>query len=96
MLCSIALTLSFFKFVLFQSFAPSVGELQRIECLRSLREIDIALAERPARGDLTGEVCHWADGYHLNVRLYEKLLSSIFDVLDEGKLTEVCKFYIQC
>ncbi|CAH1448735.1 unnamed protein product [Lactuca virosa] len=71
-----------------ESFAPSVGELQRIECLRSLREIAIALAERPARGDLTGEVCHWADGYHLNVRLYEKLLSSIFDVLDEGKLTE--------
>nr|KAJ0222629.1 hypothetical protein LSAT_V11C200053690 [Lactuca sativa] len=71
-----------------ESFAPSVGELQRIECLRSLREIPIALAERPARGDLTGEVCHWAYGYHLNVRLYEKLLSSIFDVLDEGKLTE--------
>ncbi|KAL7607461.1 hypothetical protein Lser_V15G16279 [Lactuca serriola] len=74
-----------------ESFAPSVGELQRIECLRSLREIAIALAERPARGDLTGEVCHWADGYHLNVRLYEKLLSSIFDVLDEGKLTEFVK-----
>lgn len=71
-----------------ESFAPSVGELQRIESLRSLREIAISLAERPARGDLTGEVCHWADGYHFNVRLYEKLLSSIFDVLDEGKLTE--------
>ncbi|KAL8192241.1 hypothetical protein R6Q57_027908 [Mikania cordata] len=71
-----------------ESFAPSVGELQRIECLRSLREIAIPLAERPARGDLTGEVCHWADGYHLNVRIYEKLLLSIFDVLDEGKLTE--------
>lgn len=49
----------------------------------------IPLAERPSRGDLTGEVCHWADGYHLNVRLYEKLLLSVFDVLDEGKLTEV-------
>lgn len=57
--------------------------------MRSLREIAIPLAERPARGDLTGEVCHWADGYHLNVRLYEKLLLSVFDVLDEGKLTEV-------
>ncbi|KAI3788174.1 hypothetical protein L2E82_00889 [Cichorium intybus] len=38
-----------------ESFAPSVGELQRVECLRSLSEIAIALAERPARGDLTGE-----------------------------------------
>lgn len=67
---------------------PSSGEHQRTECLRSLREVAIPLAERPARGDLTGEVCHWADGYHLNVRLYEKLLLSVFDVLDEGKLTE--------
>ncbi|XP_034921194.1 protein unc-13 homolog [Populus alba] len=70
-------------------FRPSsAGEVQRSECLRSLREIAIPLAERPARGDLTGEVCHWADGYHLNVRLYEKLLLSVFDILDEGKLTE--------
>ncbi|KAL5570574.1 hypothetical protein UlMin_027149 [Ulmus minor] len=67
---------------------PSTGELQRVECLRSLREIAIPLAERAARGDLTGEVCHWADGYYLNVRLYEKLLLSVFDMLDEGKLTE--------
>lgn len=49
----------------------------------------MSLAERPARGDLTGEVCHWADGYPLNVRLYEKMLSSVFDILDEGKLTQV-------
>lgn len=71
-----------------ESLPSSTGELQRTECLRSLRDIAIPLAERPARGDLTGEICHWADGYHLNVRLYEKLLLSVFDVLDEGKLTE--------
>ncbi|KAE8713841.1 transcription factor HBP-1b(c1)-like [Hibiscus syriacus] len=71
-----------------EAFPPSTGEVQRTESLRSLRDIAIPLAERPARGDLTGEVCHWADGYHLNVRLYEKLLVSVFDVLDEGKLTE--------
>nr|GMD65388.1 protein unc-13 homolog [Ipomoea batatas]GMD71922.1 protein unc-13 homolog [Ipomoea batatas] len=72
-----------------ESLPPPAADLQRSECLRSLREVAIPLAERPARGDLTGEVCHWADGYHLNVKLYEKLLLSIFDVLDEGKLTEV-------
>ncbi|GAV70210.1 DUF810 domain-containing protein [Cephalotus follicularis] len=70
-------------------FQPSsTGEIQRAECLRTLKEVAIPLAERPAQGDLTGEVCHWADGYHLNVRLYEKLLASVFDILDEGKLTE--------
>uniref|UniRef100_M1A961 Uncharacterized protein n=1 Tax=Solanum tuberosum TaxID=4113 RepID=M1A961_SOLTU len=61
------------------------------QCLKSLREIAMPLAERPARGDLTGEICHWADGYHLNVKLYENLLLSVFDVLDEGQLTEEVK-----
>ncbi|XP_048495642.1 protein unc-13 homolog isoform X2 [Beta vulgaris subsp. vulgaris] len=70
-------------------FLPgNTGELQRSECLKSLMDVANSLAERPARGDLTGEVCHWADGYHLNVRLYEKLLLSVFDILDEGRLTE--------
>lgn len=90
MLLWLSYTLLLFSKPLVQSLPPSTGELQRTDCLRSLREIAIPLAERPARGDLTGEVCHWADGYHLNVRLYEKLLLSVFDVLDEGKLTEVC------
>ncbi|KAL6570126.1 Protein unc-13 [Orobanche minor] len=71
-----------------ESLPLGTGDLQRTECLRSLRDVAIPLAERAARGDLTGEICHWADGYHLNVRLYEKLLLSVFDVLDEGKLTE--------
>ncbi|KAL5720155.1 Protein unc-13 [Ranunculus cassubicifolius] len=71
-----------------EALPPASGELQRTECLRSLREITVPLAERPVRGDLTGEICHWADGYHLNVKLYEKLLFSVFDILDEGKLTE--------
>ncbi|XP_027114186.2 protein unc-13 homolog [Coffea arabica] len=71
-----------------EMLTPSAGELQRTECLRCLRDVATPLAERPARGDLTGEICHWADGYHLNVRLYEKLLLSVFDILDEGKLAE--------
>ncbi|XP_062193988.1 protein unc-13 homolog isoform X2 [Phragmites australis] len=71
-----------------ESLPPSAAEVQRTECLRSLREVTTSLSERPARGDLTGEVCHWADGYHLNVALYEKMLGSVFDILDEGKLTE--------
>ncbi|KAG0517849.1 hypothetical protein BDA96_09G124700 [Sorghum bicolor] len=71
-----------------ESLPPSAAEVQRTECLRSLREVATSLSERPARGDLTGEVCHWADGYHLNVALYEKMLGSVFDILDEGKITE--------
>lgn len=50
------------------------------QCLKSLREIAVPLAERPAGGDLTGEVCHRADNYHRNVKLYENLLLNVFDV----------------
>eukprot|EP00249_Psilotum_nudum_P007988 c20960_g1_i1 orf=699-4043(-) len=64
------------------------GPAQHAEALKAMRGAALALAERAARGDQTGEVCHWADGYHLNVRLYERLLCSAFDVLDEGKLVE--------
>jgi len=71
-----------------ESLPASTGEIQRMECLRSLREITTVLSERPARGDLAGEICHWADGYHLNVRLYERMLISVFDILEEGKLIE--------
>ncbi|CAM0906228.1 unnamed protein product [Alopecurus aequalis] len=71
-----------------ESLPPSSAEVQRTECLRSLREVATSFSERPARGDLTGEVCHWADGYHLNAALYEKMLGSVFDTLDEGKLAE--------
>lgn len=71
-----------------ESLPPSAAEVQRTEGLRSLREVATSFSERPARGDLTGEVCHWADGYHLNAALYEKMLGSVFDILDEGKLTE--------
>jgi len=72
-----------------QFLPASTEDLQKSGRLRSLRDVAIPLAERPADGDLTGEVCHWADGYHLNVRLYEQLLLSVFDILDEGKFAEV-------
>uniref|UniRef100_A0A0D9XFQ5 MHD1 domain-containing protein n=1 Tax=Leersia perrieri TaxID=77586 RepID=A0A0D9XFQ5_9ORYZ len=38
-----------------ESLPPSAAEVQRTECLRSLREAATSLSERPARGDLTGE-----------------------------------------
>ncbi|KAJ7533708.1 hypothetical protein O6H91_13G060800 [Diphasiastrum complanatum] len=64
------------------------GPAQHAEALKAMRGAALTLAERAGRGDQTGEVCHWADGYHLNVRLYEKLLCSVFDILDEGQLVE--------
>eukprot|EP01018_Ginkgo_biloba_P033708 Gb_29552 [translate_table: standard] len=58
------------------------------EALRALQAYANILAERARDEDQMGEFCHWADGYHLNVQLYEMLLCSVFDVVDEGKIVE--------
>lgn len=58
------------------------------EALRALQAYASLLAERAREGDQMGEFCHWADGYHLNVRLYEMLLCSVFDIMNEGKIME--------
>ncbi|GJN02026.1 hypothetical protein PR202_ga19339 [Eleusine coracana subsp. coracana] len=31
---------------------------------------------------------HWTHNYHFNFRLYEKLLCSVFDILEDGQLVE--------
>ena len=41
----------------------------------------VALAWRSPDGSAT-DVCHWADGYPFNIRLYTALLHSIFDLKD--------------
>jgi hypothetical protein len=74
---------------LFQTLPSPAGPAQHAESLKAIRVVATALAERAGRGDHTGEVCHWVDGYHLNVQVYEKLLMSVFDILDESHLVEV-------
>lgn len=59
-----------------------------VEALRALQAYASLLAERAREGDHMGEFCHWADGYHLNARLYEVLLCSVFDIMNEGKILE--------
>lgn len=63
-------------------------QLQRVENLRSLRGIAMALAEGVGSGEQSGDFCHWADGYYLNVRLYEMLLNSVFDRADSVQIVE--------
>lgn len=46
----------------------------------------------PARFGIEGETYHWTTGYHLNIRLYEKLLFGVFDILEDGQLVEVFVF----
>ncbi|WOL12934.1 hypothetical protein Cni_G21703 [Canna indica] len=52
------------------------------EAMRTLCNSVMALAWRTQNGAPV-EVCHWADGFPLNVYLYLSLLRSVFDLRDE-------------
>ncbi|KAL2469646.1 Protein of unknown function (DUF810) [Abeliophyllum distichum] len=52
------------------------------EIMKTLCNSVMSLAWRSPDGSPT-DVCHWADGYPLNVHVYIALLYSIFDIKDE-------------
>lgn len=53
---------------------------------QNLRSLVLSLA---SRSNGTGsETCHWADGFPLNLRIYQMLLESCFDVNDELSVVE--------
>ncbi|KAJ0034267.1 hypothetical protein Pint_25132 [Pistacia integerrima] len=52
------------------------------DTMRTLCNTVVSLSWRSPNGTPT-DVCHWADGYPLNVHLYISLLQSIFDTRDE-------------
>ncbi|OAY26796.1 protein unc-13 homolog [Manihot esculenta] len=56
------------------------------ESMQVLRSAVMSLASR-SDGSFS-EICHWADGIPLNLRLYEMLLEACFDVNDETSIIE--------
>ncbi|KAF2283004.1 hypothetical protein GH714_043649 [Hevea brasiliensis] len=56
------------------------------ESMQVLRSAVTSLANR-SDGSFS-EICHWADGIPLNLRLYEMLLEACFDVNDETSMIE--------
>lgn len=52
------------------------------ETMKTLCNCVISLAWR-CPDDESAEVCHWADGYPLNVHIYNALLHSLFDLTDQ-------------
>ncbi|CAK9180196.1 unnamed protein product [Ilex paraguariensis] len=57
------------------------------EILRTLCNCVISLSWRSPDGSPT-DVCHWADGFPLNVHIYNALLHSIFDLKDETSVLD--------
>ncbi|ONK69758.1 uncharacterized protein A4U43_C05F26410 [Asparagus officinalis] len=57
------------------------------ESMQVLRNAVMSLASRSYDGYAT-ESCHWADGFPLNLHLYQMLLEACFDSGEEGSIIE--------
>nr|KJB65005.1 hypothetical protein B456_010G075600 [Gossypium raimondii] len=57
------------------------------ESMQALRSIVLSLACRTFDGSAS-ETIHWADGFPLNLRIYQMLLEACFDVNDETSVIE--------
>lgn len=57
------------------------------ESIQVLRSVVMSLACRSFDGS-TSETCHWADGFPLNLRLYQVLLEACFDINEETTIIE--------
>lgn len=57
------------------------------ESMRVFRDIVMSLVSRANEGT-SSEICHWADGVPLNLRLYQILLEACFDINDATSVIE--------
>ncbi|XP_057977083.1 protein unc-13 homolog isoform X2 [Malania oleifera] len=57
---------------------------EHAEVLLAIIAVASKFSSVPGQFGIPGETCYWTAGYHLNIRLYEKLLFGVFDILEEG------------
>ncbi|KAL7177605.1 hypothetical protein ACSBR2_030879 [Camellia fascicularis] len=65
-----------------QTETRTIDTSKNSESMRNLCNCIVSLTWRNHEG-LSNDVCHWADGFPLNVHIYTALLRSIFDLKDE-------------
>ncbi|XP_073027898.1 protein unc-13 homolog [Primulina eburnea] len=71
-----------FRDIIHSCEAKALDTGKNSEAMRILCNSVVSLAWRSPDGSTT-DVCHWADGYPLNVQIYKALLSSVFDLKEE-------------
>jgi hypothetical protein len=64
------------------SDTKSIDTGKNSDTMRTLCNSVVSLSWRSANGAPT-DICHWADGFPLNIHIYIVLLQSIFDIRDE-------------
>lgn len=75
-----------------QEWDFTMSPSERAEVLLPITQVELNLSSLSGKFSIQGETYCWTAGYHLNIRLYEKLLFGVFDVLDEGQFIEVYVF----
>ncbi|KAJ1702222.1 hypothetical protein LUZ63_002001 [Rhynchospora breviuscula] len=70
-----------------EEWVVNSGDSQ-VEVLTVIQRYASMLADSAPKFNLHGESCCWTSSYYFNMRLYEKLLCTIFDVLEEGQIVE--------
>ncbi|XP_016460654.2 protein unc-13 homolog isoform X1 [Nicotiana tabacum] len=58
------------------------------DVLFSIRNVALTLSSMPGNLGIQGETYYWSAGYPFNIRLYQKLLLGVFDILEDGRLIE--------
>ncbi|PPD97672.1 hypothetical protein GOBAR_DD05275 [Gossypium barbadense] len=71
-----------------QEWDVAMSPAQRVEIISSIRQVASKAFFQQGKFGLQNETYYWQAAYHLNIRLYEKLLNGVFDILDEGQLIE--------
>ncbi|XP_060674146.1 protein unc-13 homolog isoform X3 [Ziziphus jujuba] len=71
-----------------QEWDTTMTPSERAEVLSTIKHVALKLSSLHGHVSIESENYYWTTGYHLNIRLYEKLLLGMFDVLDEGQLIE--------
>ncbi|KAG9137508.1 hypothetical protein Leryth_016806 [Lithospermum erythrorhizon] len=71
-----------FREIIQASETKAIDTSKNSELMKSLCSCVNSLACRSADGSQT-DICHWADGYPLNIHIYLALLYSIFDIKEE-------------
>ncbi|KAJ7566063.1 hypothetical protein O6H91_02G086600 [Diphasiastrum complanatum] len=74
---------------LFKEFnEKSVERSKGDKSMQTLRNGIVELACRAGENETDEGVCHWADGFPLNVHLYQMLVASCFDSLNESAVID--------
>ncbi|CAM8980278.1 unnamed protein product [Rhodiola kirilowii] len=63
--------------------------------LSAIIKWDLNLSSKPGKFGMIGETYYWAACYHINLRIYIRLLSAVFDILDDAQILEEVEEILQ-